>query len=122
MLFDTNIIILASARPTTERVHTPPSQRYRFPLGDAMRQPGVLDEPPASSVLTDYDREHMKLYIRLLDSAVDGADWREAVAVLFDLDPDVDLERARRVHDSHLARARWMTEHGYRQLLGEGRH
>ena len=29
---------------------------------------------------------------------------------------------ARRVHDSHLARARWMTEHGYRDLLRAAMH
>jgi hypothetical protein len=28
--------------------------------------------------------------------------------------------RARRAFDSHLARAKWMTEHGYRQLLRGG--
>ena len=32
---------------------------------------------------------------------------------------DFGAERARRIHDSHLARARWMTEHGYRQLAHE---
>jgi len=83
-----------------------------------MKQPGFLDAPPESSVLTDYDREHTKLYMRVLDAAADGADWREAVAVIFGVDPAAEPERARRVHDSHLARARWMTEHGYRQLLG----
>ncbi|TIQ86908.1 MAG: DUF2285 domain-containing protein, partial [Mesorhizobium sp.] len=41
--------------------------------------------------------------------------------VIFDIDPDVEPERARRVHDSHLARARWMTQHGYRHLLRDGR-
>jgi hypothetical protein len=82
-----------------------------------MKQPGFLDEPPVSSVLTDYDREHMKLYMRVLDAATDGADWREAVAVIFGVDPVAEPERARRVHESHLARAQWMTEHGYRQLL-----
>ncbi|CAN0593915.1 unnamed protein product, partial [Laminaria digitata] len=25
-------------------------------------------------------------------------------------------DRARHIYDTHLARARWMTEHGYRQL------
>lgn len=83
-----------------------------------MKQPGFLDEPPESSVLTDYDREHTKLYMRVLDTAADGADWREAVVVIFGVDPADEPERARRVHDSHLARARWMTERGYRQLLG----
>ncbi len=36
-----------------------------------------LDAPPDSADLTDYDREHMKLYMRVLDAATDGADWRE---------------------------------------------
>ena len=80
-----------------------------------------LDAPPASTELTDYDRAHMKVYMRVLDAATDGADWREAVAVIFELDPLAEPERARRVHDSHLARARWMTEHGYRHLLRDGR-
>ncbi|MET3645417.1 DNA -binding domain-containing protein [Phyllobacterium ifriqiyense] len=86
-----------------------------------MKEPDFLDEPPNSAALTDYDRSHMKVYMRVLDAATDGADWREAVAVIFGIDPDDEPERARLVHDSHLARARWMTEHGYRLLLREGR-
>lgn len=85
-----------------------------------MTQVDFLDEPPESAVLTDYDRAHMKLYLRLLDAASDGADWREAVSVLFGLDPERDPERARNIHDRHLARARWMTTHGYRLLVREG--
>ena len=81
--------------------------------------PTFLDEPPKSQNLTPYDRAHMVLYLRLLDSARDGADWREAVHILFGLDPDGDPERCRLVHDAHLARARWMSEHGYRHLVRE---
>lgn len=81
-----------------------------------------LDEPPDSATLTDYDRANVKLYMRLLDAEADGADWREVVSVLFAIDPDDDPDRARKVHASHLARARWMTEHGYRDLLRENRH
>jgi hypothetical protein len=79
--------------------------------------PHFLDEPPQGGTLTSYDREHMTLYLRLLDAARDGADWREAVEVLFGLDPDRDPEKCRQIHDAHLARAKWMTEHGYRELL-----
>jgi hypothetical protein len=86
-----------------------------------MKEPDFLDSPPDSTELTDYDRAHMKEYMRVLDAATDGADWREAASVIFGIDPAKEPERARRVHDSHLARARWMTEHGYRQLLREGR-
>ena len=83
--------------------------------------PQFLDEPPPGQALTPYDREHMTLYLRLLDAARDGADWREGVQILFGLDPDLDPQRSRHIHDAHLARARWMTEHGYRLLVREGR-
>jgi hypothetical protein len=86
-----------------------------------MTRSNFLDSPPASVELTGYDRAHMKEYMRVLDAATDGADWREAVSLIFGIDPAAEPERARKVHDSHLARARWMTEHGYRQLLRDGR-
>lgn len=82
-----------------------------------MARSDFLDAPPDSAELTEYDRAHMKEYMRVFDANADGADWREAVTVIFGMDPVADPERARRVHDSHLARARWMTEHGYRELL-----
>ncbi len=85
-----------------------------------MTRQAFQDEPPHSSVLTPYDRAHMTLYMRLLDAARDGADWRDAVRTLFGLDVGQDPQRARLVHDAHLARARWMTETGYRQLVREG--
>ncbi len=75
------------------------------------------DRPPDGESVTSYDESHLALYIRLLDAAAEGADWREAVRILFGLDPDRDPSRARKVHDSHLARARWMTTTGYRGLL-----
>lgn len=80
-----------------------------------------LDEPPESAELTDYDRAHQTLYLRVFDADKDGADWREIAQVLFALDAEREPERARRVVESHLARARWMTEHGYRLLLRDGR-
>ncbi len=87
-----------------------------------MSNKDYLDEPPDIATLTDYDRAHIKLYMRILDAEADGADWREVVSVLFAIDPDNDPERARRVHAAHLARARWMTEHGYRELLRGNQH
>ncbi len=88
----------------------------------AMNRTMFADQPPQSASLTDYDQQHLALYIRLLDAAEEGAEWTEVVRVLFGLDPKQDAERARRVHDSHLARARWMTEHGYRDLLRSAMH
>lgn len=75
------------------------------------------DIAPSGQDLTDYDKSHVKLYMRLLDAAADGAHWEEAVRVLFGLDPAREPERCRRIHDSHLDRARWMTHTGYRHLL-----
>jgi len=80
------------------------------------------DQPPQSPSLTDYDRQHLTLYIRLLDAVEEGAEWTEVVRVLFGLDPNRERERARQVYDGHLARARWMTEHGYRDLLRAALH
>lgn len=80
-----------------------------------------LEDVPTGPELTDYDRRHQKLYMRLHDSADDGADWREAVQILFGLDPEREPERARRIYDSHLARARWMKKDGYKLLLRDGR-
>lgn len=53
---------------------------------------------------------HVRLYMRLLGAAADGADWTKAVDVLFGIDSALAPVRARKVHDSHLARARWMTQ------------
>ena len=56
---------------------------------------------------------------RLLDAAAEGAAWQEIVAILFGMDPGTEPDRSRQVYDSHLARARWMSETGFRLLLGE---
>jgi len=75
------------------------------------------DRPPDGRLVTSYDERHLTMYLRLLDAEADGADWREVVSVVFGLDPAREPERAKTVHDSHLARARWMTTEGYRHLL-----
>ena len=75
------------------------------------------DRPPESAQPTAYDERHFATYLRLLDADEEGADWREAARIIFGLDPEREPERARIVHDSHLARARWMTQAGYRNLL-----
>jgi hypothetical protein len=75
------------------------------------------DRPPDAAGLTDYDRHHLSAYLRLLDSSAEGADWREAVKIIFALDPAREPQRSRMVYDSHLARARWITQSGYRELL-----
>jgi len=76
------------------------------------------DQAPDEPALTPYDDAHLIDYLRLLDADTEGADWREVAVVLFELDPAAEPERAQRMHASHLARARWMTEVGYAHLLG----
>lgn len=85
--------------------------------GFGMSTPTFEDRPPDSPRLTSYDERHLATYIRLLDADGEDADWREAVQIIFGLDPKREPMRAHIVHDSHLARARWMTEIGYRYLL-----
>jgi hypothetical protein len=75
------------------------------------------DKPPIATDLTPYDERHLVTYLRLLDAAEERADWREVVKIIFGLDPVQEPDRARIVYDAHLARARWMTEAGYRHLL-----
>jgi hypothetical protein len=82
--------------------------------------PDVADTAPSDAVLTVYDEEYVITYLRLLDADAQGADWREVARVVLRLDPGQDSDRARRSFDSHLSRAKWMTEHGYRHLLRGG--
>ena len=79
--------------------------------------PHVADVAPNESALTAYDQEHLVTYLRLLDAEADNADWREVAQLVLQIDPSAEPDRARRAYDSHLARAKWMTEHGYRHLL-----
>ena len=82
--------------------------------------PPVADQAPEAEVLTGYDQEHLVTYLRLLDADTEGADWTEVARVVLHIDPAQEPERARRAWESHLARAKWMTEHGYRHLLEGG--
>jgi type VI secretion system activator RovC-like protein len=92
----------------------------RTPMQTPPLDPDVADTAPSDSVLTAYDEEHLITYLRLLDADVEGAAWREVARIVLHLDPEHESERARRAFDSHLSRAKWMTEHGYRHLLRGG--
>lgn len=77
----------------------------------------VADLAPTETSVTDYDLAHAPTYLRLLDAATEGASWEEACRIVLGIDPDREPERAASAHRSHLERARWLTEHGYRELL-----
>jgi Uncharacterized conserved protein (DUF2285) len=102
-------IVSAASRMLAESL-----TRKRLPK---MKITAFEDHPPNGAELTSYDERHLATYLRLLDADEEGADWKEAVKIIFDLDPDREPERARMVYDSHLARARWMTRSGFRHFL-----
>ncbi|WGD56755.1 DUF2285 domain-containing protein [Bradyrhizobium sp. CB1650] len=77
----------------------------------------VADAAPEDTGLTPYDCEHLTTYWRLLDANAAGADWRVVAESVLHIDPGREPQRARRAYKSHLARANWMAEHGYKLLL-----
>jgi hypothetical protein len=82
--------------------------------------PPVADTAPDADVLTRYDEEHLVTYLRILDADAEGADWAEVARLVLHIDPSREKSRAHRAWQSHLARAKWLTEHGYRHLLRGG--
>ena len=78
----------------------------------------VADTAPDAEVLTRYDEQHLVTYLRLLDAEAEGADWTEVASVVLHIDPSREPQQARHAWETHLARARWMSERGYQHLLG----
>ena len=109
MLLDSCASMATAVTCQTERqMQTPP------------RDPSVSDVAPSEAILTGYDEQHLVTYLRLLDASAEGADWREVARIVLHIDPDREPERARRAWETHLARAEWMTNSGYRHLLRGG--
>ncbi len=70
--------------------------------------------------MTPYDELHLIHYIRLLDAEREAADWQEVAREVLQIDPVREPGRAWRAYETHLARAKWMTQVGYRHLLTAG--
>ncbi|WP_247440728.1 MULTISPECIES: DUF2285 domain-containing protein [Bradyrhizobium] len=81
--------------------------------------PDVADVAPNEPALTAYDERHVVTYVRLLQAESEGADWMEVARVVLHMDPEREPDRARSAYQSHLARAKWVTEQG-RLLRGTG--
>lgn len=77
----------------------------------------IADDVPLSDHVTDYDREHFVIYIRLLDAERDGVSDDEMARNILGIDPTKEPDRAKRALASHLHRAHWMTKQGYKDLL-----
>ena len=82
--------------------------------------PPVTDDAPTDATLTGYDQEHLVTYLRLLDAEADGARWDEVAERVLHIDPRAEPARAQRAWETHLARAHWLMESGYRHLLRGG--
>jgi len=81
---------------------------------------GMLDAPPQTDSVTDYDLTFANHYLRLLAAQEEGASWEEAATHVLALDCTADPEHARYVHAAHLARAIWISKCGYMDLLKRG--
>ena len=80
----------------------------------------IADEPPNSDQLTDYDEVHVIHYVILLDAERDRVAWEDVAREALLINPDQEPARARRAYETHLARARWMANSGWRQMLRAG--
>jgi hypothetical protein len=87
----------------------------------AQQDPTIADTAPSGEALTTYDNEHLKIYMRLLDAEAAGADWKEVASIVLGIDPEKEPERARTAWESHLKRAQWMTNRGYKELIRRDR-
>jgi hypothetical protein len=92
----------------------------KSPMQTPQLDPDVAEIAPSDLGLTHYDEQHLMTYLRLLDADAKEADSREIARVVAHLDPEHESDRARRAFESHLARAKWTAEHGYRHLLRGG--
>ncbi len=79
--------------------------------------PQIADAAPSDEHVTNYDRVHFIIYLRMLDAAKDGAAWEEVSSIVLGIDPLREPARAKRAHDTHLARARWLAKKGYKDFL-----
>jgi hypothetical protein len=82
-----------------------------------MTQAELRERAPEGVPLTDYDREIATVYLRLLDAEAAGADWRDVARIVLGVDAADEPQRAKVMHATHLARAQWLRDGGYRELL-----
>jgi len=79
--------------------------------------PDVDDLAPSIDVITAYDEQHFVTYLRLLDAKAEDADWKEVARIVLHRDPASDETLTRRYWQSHLERAQWLSQEGYKQIL-----
>lgn len=77
----------------------------------------IADTVPWDDGITGYDRAHFDIYLRLLDAQDAGASTTEMCETVLGRDPVADPAASLKALESHLARAKWLSEQGYRDLL-----
>jgi hypothetical protein len=77
----------------------------------------LVERAPTAKRLTPYDEAHLVTYLRLLDANANGETAETMVHVVFDENPDMSPDAARRAAANHLKRAIWISEEGYRHFL-----
>jgi hypothetical protein len=96
-----------------------PEERFRTTAAAerSRHAPELTEEAPLTDSITDYDKAHFAVYLSLLHASGEGTSDDEMCRVILGIDPAREPERARKTLQSHLRRARWMSESGYRHLL-----
>ena len=78
---------------------------------------GFLECPPQDEEVTSYDRQHLDIYLLLLNAEEQGTDWKVSYKKIFDDESENNLATPFIIYQSHLKRAQWMTGHGFKFLL-----
>ena len=91
------------------------SESVEFSVG-SKNLGGLREAAPSGDLVTDYDRAHFQLYIRLLDARSAGASSDDMCRFILEIDPTTDPESAHKLLKSHLERADWMSNVGFRQI------
>ena len=92
-----------------------PSIARDFPRASASTP--VASYAPLNATITAYDRSHLLSYARLIDAVTAGEDWRQVARLVLGLDVDSNPSAAIACFESHLARARWIANEGFQQLI-----
>lgn len=75
---------------------------------------------PKARRVTPYDEAHFATYLRLLNANAHASKEGVMLAIIRDIAPALNGDDALRALRSHLARALWISDEGYRDLLKGG--
>lgn len=81
----------------------------------------LAGKAPTSRRITAYDEAHFAIYLRLLDAKSKAASSDEMLGIILEAAPSMNRDKAIRALASHMKRAVWMSEEGYRGLLSKKR-